>query len=470
MCGVIGIYGNEDVYPEILSGLNTIQHRGQDSAGIVTLNRSFHVKKGPGLVNDVFDDGSTLPGDCGLGHVRYATQGSTSIENAQPFTVNYPFGIAMVHNGNVTNFEELRRSLRQDHYRLIETTNDIELILYQLVLALERRKLNNFSPYELFRAVREVQSGVKGAYAIVAIIAGFGLLAFNDPNGIRPLVVGRKDKSFIVCSETTTLDYLGYDLIHELSAGETVFIDKNKELHTDQGTSHKPAFCVFEYIYFAREDSIFSKRLVASQREALGRSLAKHFINANLKPDVVVDVPSSSFFCAQGIAEELGVPLRRGLVKNHYIGRSFISPNQKLRERLVRQKLNAISEIVKGKRVAVVDDSIVRGTTSKHTVKLLRDRGAKEIYFVSASPQLKHPCVYGIDLSKKNEMIASNNSVENIRQLIGADALIYPTLDDLYKVFSQKSHCSACFSGKYPTQINENTFTLIEQEKLASGR
>ncbi|MBL4818552.1 MAG: amidophosphoribosyltransferase [Deltaproteobacteria bacterium] len=469
MCGVLGIYGNEGVFAEILSGLNTIQHRGQDSAGIVTLKGIFHIKKGLGLVNEVFRDGSVLPGKCGIGHVRYATQGSTGLENAQPFTVNYPFGLAMAHNGNVTNFEALRHSLSQDHHRLLETTSDIELIAYQMVLALEKRDLHKLSPTDIFEAIQEVQKTVEGAYAVVAVIAGFGLLGFTGPHGIRPLLLGRKGQNYAITSETTTLDYLGYELVHEFEGNESVFIDKNRELYLSKGQASKPAFCVFESIYFAREDSRFKNRLVAAQREALGRLLAKHFTREGLKPDIIIDVPSSSYFCAQGIAEELGIPLRRGLVKNNYIGRSFIAHGQKQREKLVKQKHNAISEIIKDKRIAVVDDSIVRGTTAKHIVGLLKQRGAKEVYFVSASPQLKHPCVYGIDVSEK-EMILSERTVEDVRKLIGAEALIYPTLEDLYEVFPKNKHCAACFSGEYPTRLSSEVFSLAEREKINAGR
>ena len=476
MCGVLGIYSDQPVIGELISGLSSLQHRGQDSAGVVTLDQSFHMYKGKGMVSHVFQNAPLdhLRGDLGLGHVRYATQGSTEEQNTQPFTVNYPFGIAMIHNGNLTNFDDLRRTLIKDHYRLIQSNNDIELILYSLVLELEKFNLKEITHKHIFSAVRNLQEKLQGAYAVVSMIAGHGMLAFTDPCNIRPLVLGEKKTeqgtSYALASETTTLDYLGYQCIHQLEKGEMLFIDKEKKLHFDSGEKTRQAFCVFEYIYFAREDSIIHKRLVASERRELGRALAGHFRSLDLRPDIVIDVPSSSYFCAEGLASALEVPYQKGLIKNRHIGRSFILATQELREKIVRQKLNPIRSFIEGKKIAVVDDSIVRGTTSKHIVSLLREKGAKEVYFVSASPPIKYSCPYGIDISNTKEMIASQNSVESVRNFIGADALIYPSIDDLRTIFKKDQHCDACFSSDYPTSITTETLQKMELEKIRAGR
>lgn len=475
MCGVLGIYAPYDVYEELVHGLNTLQHRGQDNAGIVLYDKEFHIKKGRGLANFIFQDAEFQPGKMGLAHIRYATQGDTSLLNAQPFVMEEPLNLAMIHNGNVTNFENLRQELLEKHSLKMKTTNDLELMLHIFSQTLISQNDLKFTPQQIFAAVKETQSRVEGAYAAVVMIPGHGMLAFNDPNNIRPLILGVKinenaESSYIFASESTCLDYLGYQKIYTLEGGQAVYVDKDMKLHFFNGLKRRKAFCVFEFIYFAREDSQFFERLVATEREKMGRALAKHFRKAQLKPDIIIDVPSSAYFCARGIADELGVPYQRGLVKNHYIGRSFISPNQTARNNLVKQKLNAVRSLVEGRKVAVVDDSIVRGTTSKHIVSLLRDRGAREVYFVSASPPLKHPCIYGIDISRQNEIIASTRSVEDIRQYIGADALIYPSLSDLHSLFSPSSHCDACFSGNYPTQVNQETFSTIAKEKASAGR
>ena len=474
MCGVIGIFAPYDVYEELLYGLNTLQHRGQDNAGIVIHDGDFHVQKGRGLANFVFQNAEFKPGKMGLAHIRYATQGDTSLNNAQPIALHTPIELAMIHNGNVTNFDDLREELTQLGIKL-QTTNDVELILHVFSRALMAHGDLKFTPQQIFAAVKETQSKVEGAYAAVVMIPGHGMLAFNDPNNIRPLILGVKinenaESSYIFASESTCLDYLAYQKIYTLEGGQAVYVDKGMKLHFFNGIKRRKAFCVFEFIYFAREDSQFFERLVATERERMGRALAKHFRKSHLKPDIIVDVPSSAYFCAQGIADELGVPYQKALVKNHYVGRSFISPNQSVRNALVKQKLNAVRSLIEGRKVAVVDDSIVRGTTSKHIVSLLRERGAREVYFVSASPPLKYPCIYGVDISRKNEIIASTRSIEDIRQYIGADALIYPSLSDLHSLFSPSAHCDACFSGNYPTQVNEETFSIFAKEKACAGR
>lgn len=476
MCGVIGVYGYDNVASEIINGLETLQHRGQDSAGLVVFNGSFKMHKGNGPVGNVFKN---LPlerfkGEIGLGHVRYSTIGSTEAVDAQPIAVNYPYGLAMVHNGNVVNFNELRRKLYEEHHRLLDTSNDVALILYTLATQLEQKDLRNLTVEDIFDSVRGVQKIVQGAYSAITIIANKGFLAFTDPFGIRPLVMGRKftDKGIVYAfaSESTTFDFLGYEKIRDLRPGEMVFIDEERHIHSEIGEVKRQAFCVFEYIYFAREDSVIHDRLVATERVRMGKRLAQKFKESGLQPDIIIDVPNSAYFFASAMAEELGIPYRRGLAKNHHIGRTFITPGQQEREQMVRRKLNPIRDIVKGKKVAVVDDSIVRGTTSKRIVEMLRAAGAKEVYFISASPPVKHPCIYGIDMSVKREILASHYDVDEIRQYLGADEVIYQDLEDLKDLYKDLPICHACFSGEYPTGAGEEILEAIEKEKLESNR
>ena len=476
MCGILGVFGHDDVAPEVIYGLTALQHRGQDSAGVITFDGTFRIKKGLGQVNSVFKDKNLerLKGYCGIGHVRYATMGSTDILDAQPHAVNYPFGLAMVHNGNVINFAQLRKSLYEDHHRLLETSNDVALILYSFASELEQKDLENLTVNDIFDTVEATQRRVLGAFSAITIIANRGFLAFSDPFGIRPLVMGRKytDKGivYVFASETTCLDYLGYEVMRDLQPGEAIFIDMKMQIHSKICLKAKQAFCVFEYIYFAREDSIIHNRLVASERVRMGVPLAETLKRTGLKPDCIIDVPNSAYFFASSMAETLGVPYRRGLAKNPHIGRSFITPTQKQRELIVRQKLNPIRDVIKGKKVAVVDDSIVRGTTSKHIVKLLKDNGAKKVYFISAAPPIKYPCIYGIDMSIKEEIIASHYEADEIARYIGADAVIYQSLDDLKSLYKDLHCCYACFSREYPTGVTQELIKEIENEKLSSNR
>jgi amidophosphoribosyltransferase len=474
MCGIIGIYGQDEVAQDLILGLTAIQHRGQDAAGIVTFQRQFHISKGLGLVNNVFDPShlARLKGSCGIGHVRYTTQGRNEVLNAQPFAVNYPFGLAMAHNGNVVNFRKLRRDLYEEHHRLLETSNDLELILYTFASEMERRDLKHLDIDDIFATVAATQRRVKGAYSTITIIANRGFLAFTDPFGNRPLVMGRKFTprgiAYAFASESTCFDYLGYELIRDLRPGEAVFIDPRRRVHTRICEHTEGAFCIFEYIYFAWEDSVIYGRSVAGERVKMGRMLARTFQESGLEPDIVIDVPMSAYFFASGLAEELGVPYRRGLAKNSHVGRSFISPTQKEREQVVRQKLNPIKDVVRGKKIAVVDDSIVRGTTSRHLVRLLRQAGAREVYFVSASPPIRYPCIYGIDMSIKREMIAANYEIEGISRYMGAEAVIYQKLEDLQKLYQDLPCCYACFSGEYPTEVTEQELQEIEEERYRS--
>jgi amidophosphoribosyltransferase len=475
MCGILGIVGKHPVARDIIYGLTALQHRGQDAAGVVTLSNRFHLKKGLGLINQVFQheaDADGLLGNLGLGHVRYATQGTTDVFDAQPFAVNYPFGLAMVHNGNVTNFQELRERLNSTHHRLVETTNDVELILYMLAAQLQRKDLHNLTTADIFECVETLKQNVEGAYSVATLIAGKGMLVFRDNAGIRPLIMGKRETaegtSYAFPSESATFDYLGFDVVREVRPGEAIFVSLDGVMESSGAAESRGAFCAFEYIYFAREDAAMNGTLVARERVKAGRRLAAAVRAAGLTPDIVIDVPSSAYFAASGLAEELGIPYRRGLSKNNHVGRSFIVPTQVERERLVRQKLNPIKEIIAGRKVAVVDDSIVRGTTSKHIVGLLRSAGATAVYFISAAPPIKHRCVYGIDMATKQEIIAANMTEEEIR--VGADAVIYQRLEDLRDIYRDVAGCFACFSGDYPTQVGEGAMQLIESERLLRHR
>ncbi len=471
MCGIVGFIGKEKIVYEILSGLLTLQHRGQDSAGIVTFKDNFQVKKGIGLVGEVFEDKhfERLEGNIGLGHVRYTTHGTKDIENAQPVITNYPFGISMVHNGNVTNFKKMNKVLYEEYHVLPTSSNDIEILLYTLAGELKNKDLRNIDVEDIFDAVKITQSKIEGAYAVISIIAGHGLLAFQDINGIRPLSLGKKVTQngavYAFASESVTFDHLGYEHVRDLLPGEIVFIDMHNRVWTSEGKHGKAHFCVFEYIYFSREDTVLHQKNVAGSRVRMGQFIASQIKAAGLKPDIVIDVPSSGYFAASGLAEALEIPHRRGLFKSNYIGRSFIAPEQSERESIVKQKLNPIKKTITGKKIVVVDDSIVRGTTSKRIVQILRDAGAAEIFFVSSAPPVKHPCVYGIDMSMRTELIAANLEIEEICTYIGADALFYLKPEDLNVIFKDFGLCSACFTGAYPAGNPNEMLADIEQEK-----
>lgn len=475
MCGIIGLYGKNNIVYDLLMGLNALQHRGQDAAGIITFDKTFHTKKGLGLVSNVFEQkhADRLTGNIGVGHVRYTTQGTNELSNAQPIAANYPFGIAMAHNGNVTNFEELRKMLYDDYHTLPATTNDLELILYTFASELKKKDLGNLSVQDIFESVKVTQSKVHGAYAVIAAIANHGLIAFTDPNGIRPLILGKQDTTegrvYGFASESVCFDHLGYEIVRDIQPGEIVYIDEDRNMHSSFGTVKGQNFCVFEFIYFAREDSTIQNKLVAGQRVKMGRQLGKKLKSLGIQPDLVIDVPTSGYFAASGLAEMLGIPYKRGLVKSNYIGRSFISPNQQEREQMVKRKLNPIRKTIAGKKIAVVDDSIVRGTTSKRLVQTLREAGAKEIYFVSAAPAVISPCIYGIDMSISTELIAANKTLEEIKTYIEADAVVYLPIEDLKEIFQELPTCMACLDKQYPTFGALEALQKIEEERIHSG-
>jgi amidophosphoribosyltransferase len=477
MCGIVGFHGPDPVAADIIVGLTALQHRGQDAAGIATFDDAFHLCKGQGLVNDVFRPKAVkkLKGNSGIGHVRYTTQGANDSDLAQPFTTSYPFGLAMVHNGNVINFREVAQRLHEEYHVLPKTTNDLELIMYTFASELRVKDLHHLSVVDIFDAVETTQHIVKGAYATITMIAGHGLLAFNDPLGIRPLALGRRHTpdgpTYAFVSESTCFDYLDFEFVENVGPGQAIFIDNNYQIHRKNQVEVPKAFCVFEQIYFAREDSVIHGRLVARERVRLGKILARKVVDAGLKPDMVIDVPSSGYFSASGLAEAIGVPYRRALVKNNHMGRSFIVPTQAGREDVVKKKLNPIREFVEGKKVAVVDDSIVRGTTSRRIVRLLREAGAAEVYFISSAPPIVSPCIYGIDMAMSTELIAANYTEDEICRYIEADRVIYQDLDDLHALFSDtRGHggsCFACFSGKYPTGDVTHYLRHIQEERAS---
>lgn len=468
MCGFIGIYGRKDVFYDIYTGLLAIQHRGQDSSGIITYSERFNLKKGNGLVKDVFGEkhASYLKGIIGIGHVRYPTIGGGGAEDAQPFYVNMPYGIAMAHNGNIINYFSLKKELEERDRRHLNSGCDVEAILN--VLAYELEKEGDFSKDSLFSALEKTYDRLLGSYSVVAIIRDKGLLAFRDPHGIKPIVFGRRDDDYIFASESVVLDVLEFEIIGDVEPGEAVFITKDREVIRKRIRREKHTPCIFEWVYFARPDSVIDGISVYEARLRLGRELAKLIKEKQIIPDVVIPVPDTSRAAALALAEELNIPYREGLIKNRYIGRTFIMPTDKERSSSVKMKLNPMRFELAGKKILVVDDSIVRGHTSRQIVELIRNSGAKEVYFASYSPPLRYPCLYGIDMQTRGEFIARNRSIEEIKDIIGADELIYQTIDGLIrgvKGDKEISFCTACFTGDYPTHIPEEMFLMIEEDR-----
>lgn len=464
MCGIVGVVSQAPVNQLIYDALLLLQHRGQDAAGIVTeQDRKFFMHKAKGMVRDVFRTRNmrALPGNVGLGQVRYPTAGNAySEEEAQPFYVNAPFGIVMVHNGNLTNAQALKQELFQTDHRHINTDSDSEVLLN--VLAHELEKISRgitLKPAEVFAAVKNVHKRIKGSYAVIALIAGHGLLAFRDPFGIRPLCVGTSEAGAMVASESVTLDGNGFDLLRDVAPGEAVFIAENGDLQFQQcaeKTSHNP--CIFEYVYLARPDSVMDGISVYQARLNLGKTLAKRVVST-VPPsqiDVVIPIPESSRPSAMELAQLLGLPYREGFVKNRYVGRTFIMPGQGVRKKSVRQKLNVVASEFKGRNVLLVDDSIVRGTTSREIVQMARDAGANKVYLASAAPPVRFPNVYGIDMPTPQELIAHGRTTDEIRESIGCDALIYQDVGAMKSVVGALNPAlegfdASCFDGVYIT-------------------
>ncbi|RJQ17298.1 amidophosphoribosyltransferase [Candidatus Woesearchaeota archaeon] len=457
MCGVIGIVDSEQVSFQLFCGLMALQHRGQDAAGIITSNdNTVFVKKSTGLVQQIFPEQELqkLQGTMGIAQTRYSTIGHASSINAQPLFVNATNKIAMAHNGNITNYLELKANLSEKGV-FLTTTIDIEPALHLFAAKYEKTK-------DFFASAKHVLQTLEGSYSIVGFISDKGMFAIRDPHGIRPLVLGKKNSSYVFASESVALQTLGYEFVRDIAPGEAMFIDEQFRVQSKVLLEKHRAHCMFEWVYFARPESMIEERAVYKARLALGATLAEHLRDDLI--DVVIPVPDTARASAAKLAEVLGVKYREGLIKNRYIARTFIMPSQDSRKDSVNIKLNVIISAVKDKIVAVVDDSIVRATTSKRIIKLLRDAGAKKIIFVSSCPPIKHPCFYGIDMPTARELIANDKSLEEIREFIGADKLIYATVEDLEKAI-RKNLCTACLTGSYPVMVSDDAKAFFAHDK-----
>jgi amidophosphoribosyltransferase len=466
MCGIIGIVGHSPVNQTIYDGLTILQHRGQDAAGIITCDQGrLHQRKDNGLVKDVFHTRHMrqLAGNYGIGHVRYPTAGNSSAAEAQPFYVNAPYGIALGHNGNLTNAEELRKVVYEQDLRHLNTTSDSEVLLN--VFAHEMQRCGKLVPTydDVFDAVSRVHRRIKGGYAVIGLVAGMGIFAFRDPFGIRPVCYGvratEEGQEVIIASESVAVEALGFKLVRDLEPGEAIFVGEDGNIHTRQCADHPTyAPCIFEYVYLARPDSIIDGVSVYKARMRMGEKLAEKVKREwpDHDIDVIIPIPDTSRTAALEMAVALGVPYREGFIKNRYIGRTFIMPGQAQRKKSVRQKLNAIDLEFEGKNVLLVDDSIVRGTTSAEIIRMAREAGARKVYMASAAPPVRYAYVYGIDMPAPEELIAHGRSEQEVGQAIGADRLIYQDLDDLIDAVRQGSpkltrfDCS-CFTGEYVT-------------------
>jgi len=482
MCGIIGIIQNTPVVQDLYDGLIVLQHRGQDAAGMATYNGGqIHLKKGNGYVRDVFRTKNILrlQGNMGVGHVRYPTAGCSSEEEAQPFYVNAPFGIALAHNGTLTNYEKLKKEVHKINLRHLNTSSDSEVLLNILAFELgheAKHKISKLTPDQIFKAVKRVFRRVEGGYSVIAMIVDHGILAFRDPNGIRPLTLGIKNTGakteYMLASESVAIQTLGYRILRDVNAGEAVYIDKHDGLFYKQCVKAPIRPCIFEYVYLARPDSLIDNISVYKTRLRMGQYLAQQIKKDKLHIDVVVPVPDTSRHIAITLAAELKVKYREGFIKNRYIGRTFIMPNQAERKKSIRYKLNPIPLEFRNKNVLLVDDSIVRGNTSKQIVEMVWEAGAKKVYFASASPPLINPCVYGIDMPVRKDFIANQLSRDEIRKMINADKLYYQRYEDLEMAAHKgnpkiKKFCWACMGGKYPAgNITEEVLERVEQQRI----
>ena len=482
MCGVVGVVSKSEVSPMIYDALTVLQHRGQDAAGIATCHQDkFHLRKQLGLVRDVFRDTHMvgLRGSMGIGHLRYPTAGSQDRELAQPMYVNSPYGISISHNGNLTNKDEISQILTDENLRFLSTDSDSEVLLNVFAHELQKQGTSSPTQKEIFKAVRATHKRIRGAYSVIFMINGVGIVGFRDPFGIRPLIFGSRENDllgpdYMLASESTVLDTLGFNIISDVEPGEAVFVNTEGEMFREaciDNPIHTP--CIFEYVYLARPDAVIDNISVHKSRMRMGEALAEK-IN-NLKPDhdidVVIPIPESSTTSALQLANTLGIKYTEGFVKNRYIGRTFIMPFQEKREKSVRQKLNPIEFEFKNKVVLLVDDSIVRGTTSRQIIEMARTAGAKKVYFASASPPIRYQNVYGIDMAATTELIAHNRTEDEISELIGADWLIYQDLEDLIESAKygnpsiQQFECSV-FDGKYITaDIDRSYLQKLEETR-----
>ena len=476
MCGIVGIVGHSEVAGLLYDGLTMLQHRGQDAAGIATVHGShLRVHKGNGLVRDVFDAKSMalLEGQVGIAHCRYPTAGSEGSDEAQPFYVNSPFGIALAHNGNLTNTEALRREVFEQDRRNVNTGSDSEVLLNVFAHELDTQRA--LTPDAVFAALEGVNRRVKGGYAVVCTVLGLGLVAFRDPHGIRPLVLGKRSGAagdeYIVASESVALDVLGFERVRDVAPGEGIIITNNGELFARECAPAAPhATCIFEYVYFARPDSMIEEISVHKARMRMGVTLGEKILRERPDHDidVVIPIPDTSRDSALEIANVLGVKYREGFIKNRYVGRTFIMPGQGERAKSVRRKLNPIPLEFRNRVVLLVDDSIVRGTTSKQIVQMARDAGARKVYLASAAPAVRYPNVYGIDMPSAEELVAHGRTDEEVEKLLGADWLIYQDLSDLEEAVSGPKQRindfdSSCFNGEYVTGIEPGYFERIQQ-------
>ncbi len=466
MCGIVGLVGTGAINQRLYDALTVLQHRGQDAAGIATSGESgLCVRKASGLVRDVFQQQHMLElkGNVGIGHVRYPTAGCDGASEAQPFYVNSPYGICLAHNGNLTNAAELAEVLTLEDRRHLNTGSDSEVLLNVFASELQRIGTPRVAPGDVFAALEAVYRRCRGGFAVVAMIIGHGIVGFRDPNGIRPLVLGERDtphgKEWMLASESVALDILAFRLVRDVAPGEAVLIDECGRLHSHQCVaSSRHAPCIFEYVYFARPDSKIDNISVYRARMRMGDRLAEKILRErpNHGIDVVIPIPDTSRTSALQLAQRLGLKYREGFTKNRYIGRTFIMPGQQQRQKSVRSKLNAIDLEFRGKNVLLVDDSIVRGTTSAQIIELAREAGAHKVYFASAAPPVRYPNVYGIDMPAAHELVASGRSVEEVMRLIGADWLVYQDLDDLIAACRHEDSQieefdTSCFSGHYVT-------------------
>jgi len=477
MCGIVGIVGTTPVNQSIYDALTVLQHRGQDAAGICTIESNrFRLRKANGLVKDVFEAKhmQRLQGTVGIGHVRYPTAGSSSASEAQPFYVNSPFGITLAHNGNLTNANVVREKLFEKDRRHINTTSDSEVLLNVLAHEIDTVR-GNVTSEDVFRAVANVHRTIRGAYAVTAMIIGHGMIAFRDPNGIRPLCLGKREVNgrteYMVASESVALDAVGFDFVRDVAPGEAIYATFEGELFTKQCADNPTLTpCIFEFVYFARPDSFIDKISVYSARVEMGKRLGDRIKAefADLDIDVVIPIPETSCDIALQIAQAIDKPYRQGFVKNRYVGRTFIMPGQQQRKKSVRRKLNAIRSEFKDKNVLLVDDSIVRGTTSEQIIEMARDSGAAKVFMVSAAPEIRFPNVYGIDMPTANELIAHGRDNADICKQIGADALIFQTIEDLedaVRVGNQDiaKFESSVFNGEYVTgDIDQQYLDYLE--------
>ena len=487
MCGVVGLVSKNEVSPSLYEALTVIQHRGQDAAGISTIEEGrLHTRKQIGLVRDVFREKhiEELKGQIGIGHVRYPTAGGASREYSQPLYVNSPYGISISHNGNLVNTEELAKELYKDNYRHLNTSSDSEVILNVFAHELQKEGSFNPSPEQIFKAVEKTHLRLKGAYSVLLMISGVGLVAIRDPKGIRPLILGKKDNDLIgadymIASESPALSALEFEIEGDLRPGEAVFITLDGELHR-KVCHNKPSKnpCIFEYVYLARPDAVIDGISVMRSRLRMGQKLGKKILETypNHDIDAVIPIPESSTSSAIEVAKTLNVNYREGFVKNRYIGRTFIMPKQELRKKSVRRKLNPIPFEFKDKNVLLVDDSIVRGTTSREIVEMARSVGAKKVYFASAAPPIRFQNVYGIDMAATAELIAHQRSEEQIAEFIGADWLIYQDLEDLIESAQAgnpeiKKFETSVFDGNYICgSVTKDYLTNLESDRKDSNK